>query len=234
MAQWKNIQPMTTSGLREYHETLQQSLGPQHWWPGDTPFEIMVGAILTQNTAWTNVEKAVANLKAAGTLSAKAVDATDARTLARMIRPAGYFNVKAKRLKSFVRWFLDRYGGDVKRMKASPLSSLREELLAVKGIGPETADSILLYALDLPSFVVDAYTYRVLRRHGLVLEGATYDEMKEMLEGAFDETGAARVRVFNEFHALLVAVGKDWCKPTPRCETCPLRAHLPRGGPEAL
>ena len=213
--------------LRKYHAALLRHFGPQGWWPGETPFEVMVGAILAQNTAWTNVEKAIANLKTYGLLDPRRLDEIDAGTLALAIRPAGYFNVKARRLKSYVDWFVRRFDGDPGRMKQVPLPRLREELLEVKGIGPETADSILLYALDLPSFVVDAYTYRVLTRHGLVPEETTYDEMKELLEKALP----AKVPLYNEFHALAVAVGKKFCRAKPRCEECPLRRFLPPGGP---
>ena len=219
---------MASSELRTYHETLLHSLGPQHWWPGDSPFEVMVGAILTQNTAWSNVEKAIANLKAAGVLSAKAIDAMDARTLARLIRPAGYFNVKAKRLKSYVRWFFDQYGGSVARMKDRPLAALREELLAVKGVGPETADSILLYAASKPTFVVDAYTHRIAVRHGWIEPEAGYDDLKDYFETRLPSD----MPTLNEMHALLVEVGKNFCRPREaRCDECPLKPFLPERGP---
>lgn len=209
--------------LRKYHDALLRHYGPQRWWPGETPFEVMVGAILTQNTAWTNVEKAIANLKTYGLLDPHRLNETDAGTLALAIKPAGYFNVKARRLKSYVEWFVRRFDGDPERMKRVPLATLREELLEVKGVGPETADSILLYALGLPSFVVDAYTYRVLSRHGLVSEETSYDEMKELFERDLPPKAA----LYNEFHALIVAVGKDSCRKTARCDECPLRRYLP-------
>ena len=166
--------------LKDYHKALLKRFGPQGWWPGETPFEVMVGAILTQNTAWKNVEKAIATLKTYGLLDPHKIHETDQDTLALAIKPAGYFNVKAKRLKSLIEWFVTKHGADVERLKRIPPDRLREELLEVKGIGPETADSILLYALDVPTFVVDAYTYRVLTRHGSVGEEATYDDMKEL------------------------------------------------------
>lgn len=213
--------------LRSYYDALLAHFGPQRWWPGETPFEVMVGAILTQNTAWTNVEKAVATLKANGLLDPRAIDRLDAETLALAIRPAGYFRVKAKRLKAFVRWFVERFDGDAERMGRRPLARLREELLAVHGIGPETADSILLYALGAPTFVVDAYTHRVAARHELAPEETTYDELKELFESQLPRDAT----LYNEFHAQIVAVGKAFCRPKPRCESCPLRAHLPAGHP---
>ncbi len=209
--------------LRKYYAALLRRFGPQKWWPGETPFEVMVGAILAQNTAWTNVEKAVASLKAHGLLDPARLAEADEGTLALAIRPAGCFNVKARRLKGYVEWFLRRFGGDPERMGKVPLPRLREELLEVKGIGPETADSILLYGLGRPSFVVDAYTWRVLTRHGLAPEETTYDEMKEL----FERSLPPEAPLFNEFHALLVAVGKEFCRSRPRCEACPLRRYLP-------
>jgi endonuclease-3 related protein len=209
--------------LRKYYSALLERFGPQRWWPAETPFEVMVGAILAQNTAWKNVERAIASLKAYDLLDPRRLDATDAGTLALAIRPAGTFNVKARRLKAYVEWFLRRFDGVPARMGRVPLARLREELLEIKGIGPETADSILLYAVGLPSFVVDAYTYRVLRRHELIPEGAGYDEMKDLFESALRPD----VPTYNEFHALLVAVGKEYCRAKARCDACPLRPFLP-------
>jgi len=210
--------------LPTYYRDLLRHYGPQEWWPGETPFEVMVGAILTQNAAWKNVEKAIATLKAYGLLDPHKIHELDQDTLALAIKPAGYFNVKAKRLKSFVEWFVTKHGADVKSLRRIPPDRLREDLLSVKGIGPETADSILLYALDVPTFVVDAYTYRVLTRHGLIGEEATYDDMKEFLEKRLPRD----IPLFNEFHALIVAVGKQFCRTKARCEECPLKSHLPR------
>ncbi len=211
--------------LRKYYGALRRRYGPQHWWPADTPFEVMVGAILTQNTAWANVEKAILNLKAAGILDPRRLLAVGTDALALAIRPAGYYNVKARRLRGFIEWFAARCGGDVERLKRIPPARLREELLEIKGVGPETADSILLYALGVPTFVVDAYTHRVLHRHGLVPEETTYEEMKELFEKSLPRDPA----LYNEFHALLVAVGKEHCRPVPRCDGCPLRKNLPAG-----
>ncbi len=210
--------------LRKYFDALLRRYGPQRGWPAETPFEVMVGAILAQNAAWTSVEKAIHNLKAYGLLDPMRLREIDADTLALAIVPAGTFNVKAGRLKAFVEWFVTRHRGDVEALRALPPARLREELLAIKGVGPETADSILLYALGVPSFVVDAYTHRVLSRHALVPEEADYDEMK----GLFEQGLPADAKLFNEFHALLVAVGKEYCRPRARCEECPLKRYLPK------
>jgi endonuclease-3 related protein len=212
------------ANLRDYYKSLLRRFGPQDWWPGETPFEVMVGAILTQNTAWSNVEKAIHNLKTYDLLDPHKLHELDQDTLALAIKPAGYFNVKAKRLKSFIDWFVTRHQGDVEALKRIPPDRLRAELLEVKGIGPETADSILLYALDVPTFVVDAYTYRVLTRHDLIGEEATYEDMKEL----FQKRLPPDRKLFNEFHALIVAVGKDFCRSKARCDECPLKRFLPK------
>jgi endonuclease-3 related protein len=208
--------------LLAYYKDLRRRYGPQHWWPADSPFEVMVGSILTQNTGWPNVEKAIATLKTFGLLDPARILETDEETLGLAIRPAGTFRVKARRLRAFVQWFVDR-GADVAKIRSLGLPRLREELLAISGIGPETADSILLYAFDLPTFVVDRYTWRVLTRHGLVLEDTSYDEMKELFEGSLE----ADRKLFNEYHALIVKVGKEHCRAKARCEGCPLEKRLP-------
>lgn len=195
--------------------------GLQHWWPGETPFEVMVGAILTQNTNWANVEKAIAALKLADLMEPRKLLAVEPVTLARLIRPAGYYNVKTKRLRAFLWWLVDACDGKIERLRKRPLDSLREELLGIKGIGRETADSILLYALGLPTFVVDAYTYRILRRHGLIVPEADYDEIKTLFEENLERDAA----LFNEYHALIVACGKSHCKPKAVCPACPLESH---------
>jgi len=204
--------------LHEIYDKLYAFYGPQHWWPGDSPFEVAVGAILTQNTNWSNVEKAISNLKAARVLTARALHRMPAAELALLIRPSGYFNIKTGRLKAFLAFILTVYSGSMKRMGKGDTASLRQELLNVRGIGPETADSILLYALDKPMFVIDAYTKRVMSRHGILDHGASYDEYQQM----FHELLGNNIRMFNEYHALLVMVGKDYCKPKPLCEDCPL------------
>lgn len=204
--------------LRVIYEALYKAFGPQHWWPGDTFFEVAVGAILTQNTNWGNVEKAIDNLKAAQALSARKIHEMPIDKLSALIRPAGYFNVKAKRLKSFVCFLMDDHHGSMTKMKREDLQTLREKLLAVNGVGPETADSILLYALDKPVFVIDAYTKRILSRHKIM----DHDEPYEAFQGLFHEALARDTRLFNEYHAVLVRTGKDYCRPKPHCHDCPL------------
>lgn len=202
---------------------LYKKFGPQHWWPGDTPFEVAVGAILTQNTNWSNVEKAITNLKKARALSAAAMSRLSHEELAALIKPAGYFNVKAKRLRSFLDFLNSEYSGSISSMKKADAVVLRHQLLGVNGIGPETADSILLYALDKPVFVVDAYTKRILSRHGIMDADVDYHEYQKLFHASFDND----TRLFNEYHALIVRLGKDFCKPRPLCSSCPLNSMLP-------
>jgi len=204
--------------LIEIYQLLFDRFGPQHWWPGDTQFEIVTGAILTQNTNWANVEKAIANLKSANCLSPQKLYDLDLPQLAEFIRPAGYFNIKAKRLKNFVQWLFDNYQGQLSNLEGLDTDRLRAELLAIKGIGRETADSILLYALERPIFVVDAYTARVAVRHGLIEPDADYEQLRELFQSNLPED----IRLFNEYHALLVKVGKLFCKPKTQCPGCPL------------
>lgn len=212
--------------LGEIYRRLYAHFGPQHWWPGNGAFEVMVGAILTQNTAWTNVEKAMANLKRAGLLHpARLHQAREAR-VAQLIRPSGYFNLKAKKLKAFVRFLFDQHRGRLTHLLKLDTAPLREELLAVYGIGPETADSIILYAAEQPIFVIDAYTRRIAARLGLAREDASCDELQRL----FMEHLPRDVPMFNEYHALLVALGKNICKKrAPRCAECPLREVCPTG-----
>ncbi|MBI3616714.1 MAG: endonuclease III domain-containing protein [Candidatus Omnitrophica bacterium] len=184
----------TKAILREIYAKLFKEFGPQRWWPARTKFEVIVGAILTQNTNWGNVEKAIHHLKSAGVLSERALRDIPAAKLAALIKPAGYFNVKARRLKNFMRFFFDEYQGDLKAMGRQELSHLRHKLLGVNGIGPETADSILLYALEKPVFVVDAYTKRFLYRHNLGDHKADYHQIQELFMGHFDHDTA----MFNE------------------------------------
>jgi len=266
--------------LRRAFALLLRHFGPQRWWPGNTPFEVCVGAILTQNTAWTNVEKAIANLRRARALTPQRLRALPLRRLAPLIRPAGYFNVKARRLRSFLDFLHVEFRDDLRRMFRTPTAALREKLLGVNGIGPETADSILLYAGGHESFVVDAYTRRVLARHGWIKPDADYHEIKACFERALSNvaerasvrstwkggrterwrvrlhaedhaccghritlpTGhppsgmsrrsrrhSQRARLFNEYHALLVAVGKHYCTARePKCKACPLKPLLPK------
>jgi endonuclease-3 related protein len=205
--------------LEEYYNSLFTRLGPQHWWPAKSKFEIVVGAILTQNTSWTNVEAAISNLRNEGLLSPQAIEEVSIKHLGKLIRPSGYFNQKARKLKAFCEFLRKEYDGSLKRMFETPTITLREKLLAIWGIGPETADSILLYAGEHAVFVVDAYTRRMLMRHGWAGEGAKYDDIQWMFESKFP----GEAKKFNEFHALIVAAGKNWCKISEqKCRECPL------------
>ncbi len=196
-------------------------LGSQHWWPARGPFEVMLGAILTQNTSWSNVEKAIRNLKKAKLLSPGKIHRLSEKSLAGFIRPAGYYNVKARRIKNFMAFFIGTYQGSVRKMSGKKTGLLRRELLGVNGIGPETADSILLYALNKPVFVVDAYTKRIFFRHGLVKKDASYQQVQGMFACSLRKSA----RLFNEYHALLVKIGKDFClKNKPKCSFCPLKS----------
>ncbi len=209
---------MSHSKLTDLYQRLLARYGPQGWWPANGRFEIIVGAILTQNTNWTNVEKALINLKNAGCLTPCQLYALDVPSLAELIRPAGYFNIKTQRLRHFLQWLLDRFDGDLDAVGQLSTHHLREQLLAIKGIGPETADSICLYAFEKPVFVVDAYTARILGRHGMIWPEAGYEEIREYFEGSLERNA----RLYNEFHALLVRLGKEHCKPKPRCGGCPI------------
>jgi endonuclease-3 related protein len=204
--------------LMEIYDRLYRAFGPQHWWPAEAAFEMMVGAILTQNTSWRNVEKAIDSLKRKGVLTPKGLRQLKKPALASMIRPSGYYRIKADRLKAFVDFLWEGYGGEIKNMGKERLSELRERLLQVKGVGPETADSILLYGLRKPVFVIDAYTKRVLSRHGIISEKASYDETQRLFMGHLPHDE----KLFNEYHALIVRVGKTLCKKTPKCGICPL------------
>ncbi len=214
--------PQTARDLHRYYRRLLDAYGPQHWWPAKTRFEVAIGAILTQNTAWTNVELAIANLKRERLMTPQALHRVSTPRLADVIRPSGTFNIKAERLKSFVRFLVERYLGDLKRMFKEPVEVLRPKLLSVKGIGPETADSILLYAGDNPIFVIDAYTRRVLGRHRLIPHRATYDRLQRF----FMDHLLPKTEIYNEYHALLVKVGKEHCKRKPVCAGCPLEVYL--------
>ncbi len=209
---------MTAEQLRQIYDLAFGYFGPQHWWPGETQFEIIVGAILTQNTNWANVEKAITNIKNAELLSPQVLHELDITQLAELIRPAGYFNVKAKRLKSFLDWLFEQYDGRLENLEQLETSRFRDELLSIKGIGPETADSILLYAFGRPVFVVDAYTARIIARHGLIEPLFDYEQLQQLFESNLEPD----VQFFNEYHALLVQVGKQFCKPKAKCAGCPL------------
>ena len=214
--------------LLRYYEAMSGALGPMRWWPAQTPFEVIVGAILTQSTAWGNVERAIANLRSARLLSPSAMPRVKMPRLAALVRPSGYFRQKAKKLKAFVRFLQTGYGGSLERMFRTPTLELREKLLSVHGIGPETADSILLYAGNHPVFVVDAYTHRIFGRHGIIDGKPDYEKVRALIETSIP----SRPELFNEFHALIVNTGKNWCrKSAPRCEECPLRPLLPANSP---
>jgi endonuclease-3 related protein len=210
--------------LKTYFEALSATLGPQNWWPARTPFEVIVGAILTQNTAWSNVEKAMENLRRERLLAPRALEKVPQVKLARLIRSSGYFRQKAKKLKAFMKFLRIEYRGSLARMFRAPTEELRGKLLGVHGIGPETADSILLYAAKHPVFVVDSYTKRILERHELVGAKAKYEEIRALFESRLPDDP----RLYNEFHALIVMTGKNWCRTRePKCEECPLQAFLP-------
>ncbi|MCM8790164.1 MAG: endonuclease III domain-containing protein [Candidatus Omnitrophica bacterium] len=207
------------SDLKNVYDKLLRHFGPQGWWPGDTRFEIIVGAILTQNTAWKNVEKAISNLKAAGALdSPSAMMKLGQRRIARLIRPAGYYNVKAKRLCNFLRFLRSRHDFSLDNLSRLKTPLLRQELLSVNGIGPETCDSILLYAFRRPIFVVDAYTKRIFSRHGLFETGSSYDHIQKI----FMDSLLPDHILYNEYHALIVRLGKEHCRKCPNCAECPL------------
>jgi len=203
----------------DIYDLLYKFYGPQGWWPGESSFEMVVGAILTQNTSWSNVRKAIDNLKNDGLLSFKALYALSFDELATRIRPSGYFNIKTKRLKNLLRMIEERYQGELELLFQDDMMSGRANLLSVQGIGPETADSILLYGGNHPLFVVDTYTHRVFSRHQLLADESDYDSIQEVFMSALPEDS----RLFNEYHALIVRLGKDYCKKSrPLCENCPL------------
>jgi endonuclease III related protein len=245
---------ITRSEFPQYYTALLSRYGPQNWWPAGSRFEVIVGAYLTQNTNWSNVEKAVLNLRRARRLSVSAMRATPIDELETLVRPSGYFRQKARNLKTFIA-FLDRqYSGSLSRMFAEPTEKLRAQLLELNGVGPETADSILLYAGNHPVFVVDAYTRRVLLRHDIIGEKTGYEEIRAMIERAISSSGAEYLIVkqsgsdprhpvsrmsssarselaqhYNELHALIVRVGNHYCRAKPICEGCPLQTFLKTG-----
>lgn len=238
--------------FRNYYVALVTRWGPQNWWPAQSRFEVIVGAYLTQNTAWSNVEKAISSLRRAGALSVKGIRKLPLDELARLIRSSGYYRQKAQRLKGFIEYLDSAYGGSLDRMFAQPTESLRAELLALNGVGPETADSILLYAGGHPVFVVDAYTRRILERHGIAPPTASYEAIRASMELAISSTEPESLHVlnpgtqprhpvsrvssrrleslaqhYNELHALIVRTGNEYCRKQPRCEGCPLKEFLP-------
>lgn len=210
---------------------MRRHFGHLHWWPGESPFEVCVGAILTQNTSWSNVARAIANLKTAGVLEPRAMLALPTGRLAELLRPAGYFNVKACRLRAFLEVLVGRFDGELSRLLSGPLEEVRQRLLGIHGIGPETADSMLLYAGGQLRFVVDAYTRRIFARHGWCDPDASYDELQQLCERALNHRPLGqRLDYWQDFHAQLVMVGKEFCRTRePRCDRCPLKPLLPAG-----
>lgn len=229
-----------TKPLRRAYELMFKAHGHQHWWPGDTPFEVCVGAILTQNTAWTNVEKAITNLQQAKVLTPRKMSALPVDELAGLIRPAGYFNIKARRLRCFLATLIDEFGGSLQRLFKGDTATVRDRLLAINGIGPETADSMLLYAGDHHSFVIDAYTKRIFQRHGWWTGAGRqgqakahsreeYDSLQNLCENALSQkSDSRRLDYWQDYHAQLVVLGKDFCRTKkPLCDVCPLKPLLP-------
>lgn len=208
--------------LMALYEAMRAAYGPQHWWPAESPFEVMVGAVLTQNTAWGNVEKAISNLKAASLLEPTALAEAAPDRVAEAIRPAGYFNVKTRRLQAFCRYLVGE-GGET-ALAARETARLRHDLLAVHGVGPETADDMLLYAFQRPVFVIDTYTRRLLARHGLIQGEEGYEALRHGFEAALPPD----VALFNEYHALIVRHAKEACRKRPLCDRCCLRSRCPR------
>lgn len=216
--------PQALPILRDYYDALFQAHGEQHWWPGQTPFEVVLGAILVQNTSWVNAERAIANLRQARLLSPAALQKTPRAKLARLLRPSGYFRQKARKVHEFLRFLRREYQGSLSAMFRTPTPRLRRQLLGIHGIGPETADSILLYAGNHPVFVVDAYTRRILQRHGLTHGKEPYEDLR----GLFERSLPNDARLFNEYHALLVHIGKHHCRSrVALCSNCALRPFLP-------
>jgi endonuclease-3 related protein len=216
----------TGADLRRLYRRLRRRFGHAGWWPGDTPFEVCIGAILVQNTSWTNVEKALANLRRRGRLSFERLHALPPSRLARLIRSSGYFNVKARRVRAFLGFLAAEYGGRVEAMAGEAPWALREKLLGVEGIGRETADSIVLYAAGGPLIVVDAYTRRVFSRLGLIRGNEPYDDVQRFVMERLPPDAA----LYNDFHAQIVLLGKDVCRPRPRCDACPLDDLCPKRG----
>lgn len=205
--------------LLDVYSKLESRFGQQHWWPADTAFEVVVGAILTQNTSWKNVERAIENLKNEGVLSPEEIYRIPDERLETLLVPSGFFKVKTARLKHFINFLFERYRGKLDGLLSLEPALLRNELLGINGIGKETADSIILYAANKPAFVVDAYTRRVFERLGMLEKDATYDEIKQL----FEEHLPIDTKIYNEFHALIVRLAKDTCKKRPVCEKCPLK-----------
>jgi endonuclease-3 related protein len=211
----------TAKKFMQVFDRLYAAYGPQQWWPGDTPFEIMVGAVLTQNTSWTNVERGIENLKTNRALHPQTIIDTHHKRLASWLKPVGYFNVKAKRLKNYCSWYLAE--GELKQLSRLETELLRENLLSVNGVGPETADDILLYAFERPVFVIDAYTRRLFARLGYVAGDEDYETLRQIFEKELNRQ-TEKVPLFNEYHALIVNHAKYFCKTKPACAACCLKS----------
>jgi endonuclease-3 related protein len=217
--------PASLPTLPQYYDALFRAHGEQHWWPGRTSFEVIVGAILVQNTNWVNAARAIANLRQAKLLTLSTLEMASQHRLALLVRSSGYFRQKARKLKEFVKFLRTEHHGSLTAMFRTPTAKLREQLLSVHGIGPETADSILLYAGNHPVFVVDAYTRRILQRHGLATGKESYEEIR----GLFEKSLPNDPQLFNEFHALIVHAGKNFCRTrAPLCSQCALQPFLPK------
>ncbi len=212
----------TPERLLKIFDILLHTFGKRHWWPGETPLEVIVGAVLTQNTSWKNVEKAIGNMKAKGIMDLGALNVAENDALAGVIRSAGFFNIKSKRLKNLIKVLCDDFDGSIEKLKLIDTEKLRKLLLGVNGMGPETVDSILLYALGRPVFVVDAYTKRFLKNHGLLENENDYHR----IQAWFQENLPSDTYLFNEYHALIVALAQTCCRKTPLCRECPLRDDL--------
>ncbi len=208
--------------LMDIYKALREAFGHREWWPAETPFEVMVGAVLTQRTNWRNAQKAIAALRDAGAMNPRAIAQMEPEQLQSLVRPAGFYRQKAARLRQLVTWLIEQADGDVALLDKLPTDDVHEQLLSLRGIGPETADSILLYALDRPVFVVDTYTKRLVVRHGLLHETCDYFELKDLFESNLAED----VELYKDYHAQLVEVGKRYCRTVPRCRTCPLHPLL--------
>ncbi|MCX7913229.1 MAG: hypothetical protein N2511_01445 [Thermodesulfovibrionales bacterium] len=213
-----NINSIPNLMLLEIFSKLYSFYGPQNWWPAESSFEVAIGAILTQNISWENAKRAIENLKRENLLNPKALREIPIKRLSELIKPSGYYNIKSKKIKAFVDFVYEYSNGNLEKFKDINIDLLRSLLLSVYGIGPETADSILLYSLEKPIFVVDIYTKRVFSRHNLINHEATYDEIQRLVHSKLQRDS----KLYNEYHALLVKVGKDYCKPKPICKRCPL------------
>ncbi|MGD0892777.1 MAG: base excision DNA repair protein [Terracidiphilus sp.] len=226
--------PNAAKRLRDMHDQLAAEYGPQHWWPAETKFEVILGAYLTQNTAWKAVERSLANLREAGALTVDGLGSIPVGELQELIRPSGFHSRKAPALKAFVAMLDAEFGGSLDALRAAPTAQLRDRLLELPGVGPETADAILLYALDHPVPVADEYLRRIVERHRLIpapTGSKGYDALSELTREAFaSDPVPDRTRLFNEFHALIVAVGKAHCGRSARCESCPLLGDLEQAG----